>query len=333
MSRDRWRPEADIFPSANIWMLMPDRRQTDRTMKNLLVIAACCALVAACESPETSQSSAAMDQEMSQSSVANVQPSIEQPNQATFVLVHASWSGGYVWKYVAPLLRERGHTVYTPTLTGLGERVHLGSPDVDLDTHINDVVNVLIYEDLEDVILVGHSYGGMVITGALDRVPERLKHVVYLDAEVPRDGDTDFDFWLEADVAAMEQSVRETGDGWKAFAGSAAEIEAFFGPWIPDAERRRWVVAKMASNAQPINTLRQPIRLSNPAADSVSRTFVRLPVDGEVWADIYDPIVERVRDDPLWNVIELPSNHMAPIVNPELVAEALLGILGSLEDR
>ena len=94
-------------------------------MKNILVIAACCALVAACESPENTQSGSAMHQEMSQSSVANVQPSTEQPNQATFVLVHASWTGGYAWKYVAALLRERGHTVYTPTLTGLGERVHL----------------------------------------------------------------------------------------------------------------------------------------------------------------------------------------------------------------
>ncbi|MGI9232567.1 MAG: alpha/beta fold hydrolase, partial [Woeseiaceae bacterium] len=101
---------------------------------------------------------------MSQSSVASVQPSSEQPNQATFVLVHASWVGGYAWKYVAPLLREQGHTVYTPTLTGLGERVHLGGPAVDLDTHINDIVNVLIYEELDEVILVGHSYGGMVIT-------------------------------------------------------------------------------------------------------------------------------------------------------------------------
>lgn len=299
----------------------------------MLVIAACCALVAACESPETNQSGEAMGQETSQSNVANVQPSTEQPNQATFVLVHGSWVGGYAWKYVAPLLREQGHTVYTPTLTGLGERVHLGGPDVDLDTHINDVVSVLNYEDLEDVILVGHSYGGMVITGVLDRVPERLRHVVYLDAEVPRDGDTNFDFWPEADAAATEESVRETGDGWKVFFGSAAEIDAFFGAWIPDAERRRWVAAKMASNAQPINTLRQPIRLSNPAANSVSRTFIRLPVDGEVWADIYDPIVERVRDDPLWNVIELPSNHMAPIANPELVADALLGILDSLENR
>jgi len=259
--------------------------------------------------------------------------SIEQPDRVTFVLVHCAYAGGWAWKYVAPLLRQRGHTVYTPTLTGLGERVHLGSPDVNLHTHIEDIVNLLIYEDLHDVILVGWSYGGTVVTGVLDRVPERLAHVVYLDADVPRDGETGFDFFPEAAVAAIEQQARETGDGWKAFAGSASEIEASFREWIPDAEKRRWVAAKMASNAQPINTLRQPIRLSNPAADSVSRTFIRCPLDGEITAGAYDPIVERVRDDPLWNVIELSSNHMAPVADPDLVAEALLGILETLEEQ
>ena len=271
---------------------------------------------------------------MSQTGVTNIQPSTEQPGKETFVLVHCAYCGGWAWKYVAALLRQRGHTVYTPSLTGLGERVHLGSADVNLDTHVEDIVNLLIYEDLHDVILVGWSYGGMVVTGVLDRVPERLAHVVYLDADVPRDGDTGFDFFPQAaDVAAIEQQARETGDGWKAFAGSAAEIEPWLGPWISDAEKRRWVVAKMASTVQPINTLRQPIRLSNPTADSVSRTYIRCPLDGEILADIYDPIVKRVRDDPLWNVIDLSSNHMAPVTDPDLVAEALLGILESLEEQ
>src|SRR5688500_11127625 len=102
---------------------------------------------------------------------------------ATFVLVHGAWGGGWAWKRVAPLLRRQGHEVFTPTLTGLGERAHLTSRDVNLDTHIRDIENLLLYEDLENVVLVGWSYGGMVVTGVLDRVPERLAHVVYLDAE------------------------------------------------------------------------------------------------------------------------------------------------------
>jgi len=270
---------------------------------------------------------------MSQTGVANIQPSTEPPDKVTFVLVHCAFGGGWAWKYVAPLLRQAGHTVYTPSLTGLGERLHLGSPDVNLDTHIEDIVNLLIYEDLHNVILVGWSYGGMVVTGVLDRVPERLAHLVYLDGEVPRDGDRSFDFWGEAHVAAMEQQARETGDGWRAVAGGASEIEPHFRTWIPDAERRRWVVAKMTSSAQPINTLRQPIRLSNPAADSVSKTLIRCPLDSEVLAGTLDPMDELVRDDPRWNVIELSSNHMAPVADPDLVAEALLGILESLKKQ
>lgn len=265
---------------------------------------------------------------MSQTGVANIQPLIKQPDKVTFVLVHCAFAGGWAWKYVADLLRRRGHTVYTPSLTGLGERVHLGSPEVNLDTHIEDIVNLLIYEGLHEVMLVGWSYGGMVVTGVLDRVPERLVQVVYLDADVPRDGDTAFDFFPDAaGVAALEQQARETGDGWKAYPGSASEIESFLSAWILDAERRRWVAANMAATAQPINTLRQPIRLSNSAADSVSRTYIRCARDGEMLSGIYDSVVERVRDDPRWNVIELLSNHMAPLAHPDLVAATLLEIL------
>jgi len=94
---------------------------------------------------------------------------------ATFVLVHGGWAGGWVWKYVAPLLRAAGHEVYTPTLTGLGERVHLAHPDIDLALHIQDVVNVVLYEDLHDVVLVGWSLGGMMITGVAEKIPERLE--------------------------------------------------------------------------------------------------------------------------------------------------------------
>src|SRR5690242_2869175 len=106
---------------------------------------------------------------------------------ATYVLVPGAWLGGWCWQRVTPLLRAAGHEVYTPTLTGLGERVHLGSPETDLDTHIQDIVNVLVYEDLRDVVLLGHSYSGMVVTGVADRVPDRLSQLVYLDAIVPND--------------------------------------------------------------------------------------------------------------------------------------------------
>ncbi len=118
----------------------------------------------------------------------NSRSSAQDVAKATFVLVHPAWFGGWCWGKVTPLLRDRGHDVYTPTLTGLGERAHLANPEISLATHIEDVVNVLEFEDLQRVILVGNSSGGMVITGVADRVPERLAQVVYLDAFVPEDG-------------------------------------------------------------------------------------------------------------------------------------------------
>src|SRR5262245_42054376 len=105
-----------------------------------------------------------------------------------FVLVHPAWHGGWVWTKVVPLLRQKGHLVFTPTLTGLGERSHLARPDIGLDVHVTDVINVLKYEDLHDVVLVGHSSSGAVITGVADRAPTPIALVVYLDAFVPEDG-------------------------------------------------------------------------------------------------------------------------------------------------
>jgi pimeloyl-ACP methyl ester carboxylesterase len=112
---------------------------------------------------------------------------------ATFVLVHGGFSGGWIWKSVRAFLEAEKHRVYTPTLTGLGERSHLISPILDLETHIQDVVNVLRFEELKDVILVGNSYSGMVITGVADRCPDRIKHLIYVDAFVPHDGESVFD--------------------------------------------------------------------------------------------------------------------------------------------
>ncbi|MGH8314793.1 MAG: alpha/beta fold hydrolase, partial [Steroidobacterales bacterium] len=106
------------------------------------------------------------------------------------VIVHGAWGGGWAFRQVDELLAGKGYKVFRPQLTGQGERVHLASTDVGLETHITDVVNMIRYEDLHDVILVGHSYGGMVITGVADRVPDRIKRLVYLDAFVPRDGES-----------------------------------------------------------------------------------------------------------------------------------------------
>jgi pimeloyl-ACP methyl ester carboxylesterase len=131
---------------------------------------------------------------------------------APFVLIHGAYFGGWSWRWVVPYLRDAGHDVYAPSLTGVGERVHLAGPQVDLETHITDVVNLLHYEDVTGVVLVGWSYGGMIVAGVADRVPERIAQIIYFDADVPRDGDTSSPPSLHAD---KEAQARALGDGWR----------------------------------------------------------------------------------------------------------------------
>ena len=133
----------------------------------------------------------------------------------TFLVAHGAWSAGWAWKKMHPRLALGGDRLFTPTYTGLGERVHLASPSVDLDTHVQDVLGVLEHEDLRDVLLIGHSYGGMVATGVADRARDRIGRLVYLDAFAPQDGQSLFDL-LPADVRArMREDARANGDGWR----------------------------------------------------------------------------------------------------------------------
>ena len=134
-------------------------------------------------------------------------------NQTTYVLVHGAWHGSWCWKRVRKGLWDAGHQVFTPTLTGLGERSHLNSAAVNLSTHIADVVNLLKWEDLSDVILCGHSYGGSVIRGVADQIPERIRALIYLDAFVPEDGECLFDLSPER-AQQMREQAQAAGDGW-----------------------------------------------------------------------------------------------------------------------
>jgi pimeloyl-ACP methyl ester carboxylesterase len=137
----------------------------------------------------------------------------------TYVFIHGGWTGGFAFKEVERLLRADGHTVYRPTLTGLGERVHLASADINLTTHVTDIVNVILWENLHDVVLVGHSYGGMVMTGVVDRVPDRIRHVIYVDAGVLNNGESITDIFPEmgrvpvVDGFMMIKSPAEPGPG------------------------------------------------------------------------------------------------------------------------
>lgn len=178
---------------------------------------------------------------------------------ATFVLVHGAWHGSWCWKRVRKTLQAEGHDVFTPTLTGVGERSHLISPQITLDTHIDDIVNLMRWEALDDVVLCGHSYGGCVITGVADRLPERVRALVYLDAFILENGQSLHDV-LPGDVAQGQvRGALETGDGWR-----TPPISAEF--FRVNAEDRAWVDRQCTS--QSLATFRQPLRLDGefPAA-------------------------------------------------------------------
>lgn len=186
---------------------------------------------------------------------------------ATFVLVHGGGHGGWCYRPVARLLRAAGHDVYAPTLTGLGERAHLMSAEIDLDTHIADICAVLFYEDLRDVILVGHSYGGMVITGVADRVPERIGDLVYLDAANPRDGESLVDVAGPMMRAAREFGRVENGIELVLIPDEDLTAVRYYG--VTDPDDAAWVGERLTPH--PWKCFEQPLRLTNEAALSAIR--------------------------------------------------------------
>jgi pimeloyl-ACP methyl ester carboxylesterase len=235
---------------------------------------------------------------------------------ATFVLVHGAIVGGWCWRWVTPYLRDAGHEVYAPTLTGLGERVHLANPEVDLETHIEDVVNVLQYEDLTGIVLVGWSYGGMVVAGVADRVPERIAHVVYLDSDVPRDGDTSAP---PSQIAAREELARVHGDGWRV-PPEVTRAEPLLLGELPE-EQRRWIAARFTPHL--LKTWTQPIRLTGAGA-AIPTTYIRCTAGYDPADEDTQRQDERIRSEPTWRSQELAASHAAPFTAPQAVADLLL---------
>jgi pimeloyl-ACP methyl ester carboxylesterase len=240
---------------------------------------------------------------------------------ATFVLVPGAWCGGWVFRHLAPYLCDAGHEVYTPTVTGLGERVHLASPDVTLDTHITDIVNVLAYEDLHDAVLVGWSYGGTIITGVADRVPDRIAQLIYLDARVPEDGQTDYDLEPGGEAYLAEDAESAAAAGTPGFAPIPMEGARAH---ITHETLQAWVLDRLTPH--PLATWTQPIRLGNPAAEAIPRAFIFCTEDRD--PGMPDPrYLARVRTDPAWRYRELIANHSAPITKPRETAATLLKLV------
>ena len=209
-----------------------------------------------------------------------------------------------------PLLRERGHELFTPTYTGLGERAHLAHKGVDLETHIADVLGLLQYEDLRDIVLLGHSYGGMVATGVADRAADRISRLVYLDAFVPRDGQAAIDLVSPGARAARRAAMEASGEGWRIPPN----------PLAPDTSAADLAWAGPLRRMQPAQTFMQPIRLTGEV-EKLRRTYIYCRrKSGD---DPFRQFADRLRDDARWQYFELDASHSPNITAPEELAALL----------
>ncbi len=232
---------------------------------------------------------------------------------ANIVLVHGSGCGGWVWHKLTPSLRALGHSVYAPSLTGLADRKHLLNEQVDLTTHITDIVNLIIYEDLQDVILVGNSYGGMVISGVAARITNRFRLLVYLDAYLPDDGQSEADLLPAEMLAARRKEAEEHGGT------NAPPPPGIFG--ISDPGLAEWVQSRMTPH--PFRTYTEAIHWEEQAMTSIPGLFIHCTGNPPTTPDLFAASAMRARSKG-WPVIDLPAGHLAMLTDPQSVAEILL---------
>lgn len=223
------------------------------------------------------------------------------PGKPTLVIVHGAWGGAWQFAKIAPLLEARGYEVHRVTLTGLGERSHLANPAIGLATHIEDVVNVIRFENLHDIILLGHSYGGMVITGVADRLPERISRLVYLDAMLPENGESALDLMSTRGAALTDRAV-----------------DGFIAPWWvgPDKPYPKDV-------PHPLKTLADKLALTNFTATNVPGLYILTVEPGQPpEQDDFWTFAERARNRS-WPVLQLPGDHNPQWRRPEATAAFL----------
>lgn len=232
------------------------------------------------------------------------------PSAKTFLVCHGAWSAGWAWKKMHPLMNAAGHRLLTPTYTGLGERAHLANPSIDLEAHIADMLNVIKYEDLHDIVLLGHSYGGMVATGVADRAGDRIARLIYLDAFVPRAGQSLLDLNEPA-----RQSMRDrakSGDGWRVPPN----------PTPPDTspDDVAWLSERRVD--MPIKCFEQGLKLGGEPTMPRSYIYATRITP----ADTFGPFARRARSEPGWDFHEIDASHSPNVTAPE----ALMGLLAKI---
>jgi pimeloyl-ACP methyl ester carboxylesterase len=230
----------------------------------------------------------------------------------TFVLVHGAWHGGWCWRRVSDLLEQQGHKVFTPTLTGLGERSHLLRAGINISTHVTDVVNLLKWEGLSGVVLCGHSYGGMVVSGVAEQMAPAIGSIVFLDAFVPENGDSMADL-TSGTVRDNLKIAAERGD----LVVPARSAAAF----LVNAKDQAWVDAMCVP--QPVGTMTEKVTLTGARERIGKKAYIRAsayPNPG------FDTAYARVKADTSWRTYEVPCGHDVMVDMPERLAEILLEV-------
>ncbi|MBR0754707.1 alpha/beta hydrolase [Bradyrhizobium jicamae] len=231
----------------------------------------------------------------------------------TFLVCHGAWSAGWAWKKIHPLMQAAGHRLVTPSYTGLGERSHLAHPAIDLEAHIQDMLNVIKYEDLRDIVLIGHSYGGMVATGVADRIRDRVTQLIYLDAFVPRDGQSLFDL-NEVAIAKMREAAHDA-DGWR--------IPPMPTPPDTSAADVEWLMERRVN--MPIKCFEQKLRLHNGEL-TLPRSYIY--ATRITPADTFGQFTARAKSEAGWRYFEIDASHAPNVTAPEALMTLLEKIVG-----
>jgi pimeloyl-ACP methyl ester carboxylesterase len=240
---------------------------------------------------------------------------LEETTVSTFVLIPGAWLGAWAWEATAADLRRRGHEVRPVTLSGLAERASEGTPETNLTTHVDDVVSLFEKDDLRDVILVGHSYAGAVITGVADRIPDRIARLVYVAGVVLPDGLSLFDVIGPEAKAGMEAGAAAAGDPFRLPVIGRAELDLYYG--AHGLDDGLFEVLATRGTPHPIGTYRERLSLGNPAAETIDRTYIRAA------ADAWSPIGPET---PGWNYAQIDAGHW-PMFTKPLELAALLDAL------
>ncbi len=226
----------------------------------------------------------------------------------TFLVCHGAWSAGWAWKKMHPLMQAAGHRLFTPSYTGLGERAHLANPSIDLETHIEDVLNVIRYEDLRDIVLLGHSYGGMVATGVADRARDRVTQLIYLDAFVPRDGQSLFD--LNPSGRQPLEDAAKSGDGWR--------VPPMQTPPDTSPADVEWLSARRVH--MPIKCFETKLKLQH-GEPALPRSYIY--ATRITPADAFGQFAKRAQGEAGWHYHEIDASHSPNVTAPE----ALMALL------